>query len=444
MLRWITEGLALIAVTALAVSAAPTADAQQRGAPTLRRIERVAPARPQRRRVERLTRLTADEAEPRTVQSGLLQRDDSGRMFRTGQVIVAARDEATLEAARALGFIEIERTALSASGLTLVTLRTPDDVDAWFRLAEARVVGGDYAAAAEAYQHLAARGVEMEGLHSALGESLVFARGGVVGNDAHAAFETALLADPADMRARYYLAEADYQLGRADAAIAVWAELAEDAPRDAPWLTTLARRLTNALTAEGRSFESLGLTDAALAALERAVQGGADPEFADQEQAEMIAGMVDRLAARLEADPDDVEGWRMLARSYGVLGRLSDMAEAYAAVARLSPGDVDAAREHAYARLQALTPQTPLDATTLDALEVLLALDERDPLARLVLGEQEFKSGDRDRGRALLEALTADEGVDAAVRARADETLAEIAAEVPPQVPSQTPGPETP
>jgi len=130
MLRWITEGLALIAVTALAVSAAPTADAQQRGAPTLRRIERVAPARPQRRRVERLTRLTADEAEPRTVQSGLLQRDDSGRMFRTGQVIVAARDEATLEAARALGFIEIERTALSASGLTLVTLRTPDDVDA--------------------------------------------------------------------------------------------------------------------------------------------------------------------------------------------------------------------------------------------------------------------------------------------------------------------------
>jgi len=322
--------------------------------------------------------------------------------------------------------------------------QAPDDVDAWFRLAEARVVGGDYAAAAEAYQHLAARGVEMEGLHSALGESLVFARGGVVGNDAHAAFETALLADPADMRARYYLAEADYQLGRADAAIAVWAELAEDAPRDAPWLTTLARRLTNALTAEGRSFESLGLTDAALAALERAVQGGADPEFADQEQAEMIAGMVDRLAARLEADPDDVEGWRMLARSYGVLGRLSDMAEAYAAVARLSPGDVDAAREHAYARLQALTPQTPLDATTLDALEVLLALDERDPLARLVLGEQEFKSGDRDRGRALLEALTADEGVDAAVRARADETLAEIAAEVPPQVPSQTPGPETP
>jgi len=311
----------------------------------------------------------------------------------------------------------------------------PDDEEAWLRLAEARVAGGDYAGAAEAYQHLLARGAETEGLQSALGESLVFAHGGVVDNEARAAFEAALGVDDADLRARYYLAEADFQMGRADAAIATWAQLVEGAPSDAPWLTTLARRLTSALTSEGRSLESLGLSDVSLVALERAIQGGvrgpspdqvdAVSALADNEQAEMIAGMVERLAARLEADPTDVEGWRMLARSYGVQGRVGDMAEAYAAVARLLPGDVDAAREHAYARLQALEPQTQLGAATLDALEVLLALDDKDPLARLVLGEQEYSSGDTERGRALLHALAGDDRVDDAVRARAAETLGE-------------------
>jgi cytochrome c-type biogenesis protein CcmH len=39
---------------------------------------------------------------------------------------------------------------------------------------------------------------------------------------------------------------------------------------------------------------------------------------ADQRQA-MIRGMVDRLASRLEAKGDDVEGWLKLIRAYSVL-----------------------------------------------------------------------------------------------------------------------------
>jgi hypothetical protein len=41
-------------------------------------------------------------------------------------------------------------------------------------------------------------------------------------------------------------------------------------------------------------------------------------------QAAMIQSMVQNLAARLEDDPSDLDGWRMLARSYSVLGRSSD------------------------------------------------------------------------------------------------------------------------
>lgn len=56
-------------------------------------------------------------------------------------------------------------------------------------------------------------------------------------------------------------------------------------------------------------------------------QATAQPE---QAQAQMIQGMVERLAARLKENPNDLEGWSKLGRSYSVLGRYPESAEAYA------------------------------------------------------------------------------------------------------------------
>ena len=50
-------------------------------------------------------------------------------------------------------------------------------------------------------------------------------------------------------------------------------------------------------------------------------------ELTEEEQAEMIDGMVSGLASRLADDPDNVDGWVMLIRSYTVLGA-HDRAEA--------------------------------------------------------------------------------------------------------------------
>ena len=44
----------------------------------------------------------------------------------------------------------------------------------------------------------------------------------------------------------------------------------------------------------------------------------------------MIRGMVDRLAARLQEHPDDIEGWRRLARVWEVLGEPEKAAAARA------------------------------------------------------------------------------------------------------------------
>src|SRR5258707_905769 len=54
-----------------------------------------------------------------------------------------------------------------------------------------------------------------------------------------------------------------------------------------------------------------------------------------------IGAMVQRLADRLAQNPDDVEGWKMLGKSYSVLGRFAEAANAYSKAAIRAPRDAD-------------------------------------------------------------------------------------------------------
>ena len=65
-----------------------------------------------------------------------------------------------------------------------------------------------------------------------------------------------------------------------------------------------------------------------------AVQG--DPNAAASAQVEQ---MVNRLAARLRENPDDTDGWKLLGRSYSVLGRYREAVDAYAKAAVRAPRD---------------------------------------------------------------------------------------------------------
>lgn len=68
----------------------------------------------------------------------------------------------------------------------------------------------------------------------------------------------------------------------------------------------------------------------------------------------MIRGMVDRLAARLDKEPNDIDGWERLIRAYGVLGD-KDKADAALKTARAAFKDDPAA----LARLDAAEKALP-------------------------------------------------------------------------------------
>ena len=151
-------------------------------------------------------------------------------------------------------------------------------------------------------------------------------------------------------RSRYYLALAQMQQGDAKSALAAWIDLAAEAPADADWLPLVRQRIAEAASALGIDPATLkgatgGPADAAVAAAAKAT-ANASPE----ERQAMILAMVGKLAERLESQPDDVEGWARLGRSYMVLSQPDKAREAYAHALKLKPGD--AALKQAFAAAQ--------------------------------------------------------------------------------------------
>jgi cytochrome c-type biogenesis protein CcmH len=66
--------------------------------------------------------------------------------------------------------------------------------------------------------------------------------------------------------------------------------------------------------------------------------------LAGMSEAEREAFMRERVAAlaeRLKREPEDAEGWRMLGRSYAVMGRHGDSRAAYAEALKRKPDDVE-------------------------------------------------------------------------------------------------------
>ena len=65
---------------------------------------------------------------------------------------------------------------------------------------------------------------------------------------------------------------------------------------------------------------------------------GLDPHMGRPDEAQVEA-MVARLAAKMRDNPEDVEGWKLLGRSYAVMGRYDDAVKAFAQAAERAPRD---------------------------------------------------------------------------------------------------------
>ncbi|MFA7430844.1 MAG: c-type cytochrome biogenesis protein CcmI [Rhodospirillaceae bacterium] len=254
---------------------------------------------------------------------------------------------------------EIQRLRASVVTLEASTAKDPKNQDGWLSLAEAHSRLQQWPDALRAYDKVIRLGNVEPEVWSSLGEAHVFATDGTVGAPAEAAFRNALRLDRREPRARYYLGLARSQQDEPRKAMAIWREISATSPPDAPWMPMLRQRMgglgqqAGIMPASVRPVHALDLFDAEqrgedldLAATGNddaavaSTENGEAPGLSPEEQA-MVDGMVKGLAERLAANPEDYDGWMRLGRSYGVMRRFEDAAEAYGRAAALRADDVE-------------------------------------------------------------------------------------------------------
>ena len=114
------------------------------------------------------------------------------------------------------------------------------------------------------------------------------------------------------------------------------------------------------------------------------------------EQAQVTPGqveeMVARLAQNLEKNPGNPEGWTLLGRTYGALGRFGDSARAYARASALLPRDAQLLADHADAL--AMAQDRKVGGEPLRLIQEALKLDPDNLKALALAGSEAFERRD--------------------------------------------------
>lgn len=239
-----------------------------------------------------------------------------------------------------------EGDAVTAAPQTLDQMQSAaeeagSDSEAWQRLGLAYFNANRFPEAAAAYKEATSVEPESAILWSAMGEALVMAsETDPIPPEALEAFRKAAELDSTNPRARYFLAAQKDLSGNHEGAIGDWLALLADTPAGAPWETDLVRTITQVgqiqeIPVQERIEQALGTRNILPAPATQGIPGPSQEQMAaaaalsPNEQQDMAEAMVQRLATRLDSDPENVEGWIMLMRSYQTLGRYGEAREAY-------------------------------------------------------------------------------------------------------------------
>lgn len=322
---------------------------------------------------------------------------------------------------------ELRRVGDFARTMRERATRDPNDLEAWVRLAQASQalnLPGEALAAWRKADELAGSPPEIAG---PLGEAAVAVANGSVTPEAERAFARVLAASPGDPRARFYTALAKLQAGRAREAVQGWFDLLAGSPPDAPWVGPVRARMEEAAREARIDPRTLRASagnpraEVTLAAPSIVPPGGeAIASLPADARNAAIRSMVEGLAARLEAQPDDLDGWRRLARAWRVLGESEKALAAYARTAAIVPDRADVLGDYADALLDLIPETERLPEPGRVAIVRLLDLEPNNPTALWLAGQDEALAGNRLAASALWQRLLA--AIPADSPARADLT----------------------
>ncbi len=195
----------------------------------------------------------------------------------------------------------------------------PDDGRGWEVLAPIYLRSGRFDDAVKARQNALRLLGATPARQSDLGEALTAAANGVVTSEAKTEFDRAAAADPNDDKAQFFIGLAAEQDGKLSDAALIWRKMLGRAKSDTPWRMMVEQSIARVSpgATSGPNADDIAAAEA----------------LAPEQRNAMIAGMVERLAARLKDNASDLDGWVRLVRAYMVIGE-KDKARAALADAR--------------------------------------------------------------------------------------------------------------
>lgn len=112
--------------------------------------------------------------------------------------------------------------------------------------------------------------------------------------------------------------------------------------------------------------------------------GGGSPAGHDN-----FSSVLENLIKRLSENPEDVEGWAMLGRTYAIMGRYGEASNTYAKLAELIPNNPQILSD--YADVLAMKNQGNLAGKPAELIYQALSIDPKYPKALALAGTVEFE-----------------------------------------------------
>ncbi|WP_425038601.1 c-type cytochrome biogenesis protein CcmI [Primorskyibacter sp. S187A] len=225
--------------------------------------------------------------------------------------------------------------------------------DGWVLLGQTYFRMGRYGDAALAFARVIDRPEATAGMLTQYAEALIASEDGLVTNRAAVILERAMAMEPRNPAATYYQAQWLDQEGRAEEAQALLADRLGLETSYQPWMDIFVEQINRIAAQSGGAPVSVeDFVEQPRGPSQEDMNAAA--EMSAEDRSAMIQSMVEGLAARLEDEPDDLDGWLQLGRAYLVLQQ---------------PQQARAAYEAAEGLLQALPVDDPRRAVVAQGLE---------------------------------------------------------------------------
>jgi cytochrome c-type biogenesis protein CcmH len=168
-------------------------------------------------------------------------------------------------------------------------------------------------------------------------------------------------------------------------------------------------------------------------ALDPAVRSAAPAHAGREFTPEQVEELVAKLAQRMEQEPDKLEGWVLLGRTYSAMGRFPEAAKALQRSLQLQPDEPDLLAD--YADVLAMTNGQTLEGEPTRLLERALALDPEHQKSLALAGTAAYARADYARAVAywerLLKTLPADSEDLRSIQASIDEARTQAGNKAP-------------